>query len=228
MRYTELNQILKGRNAQGKKWANNTYLVRRGDNIALQYHSTDVATFRPDDSIVLNSGGWHTSTTKERINMALPGGYNLCQENGRWFVNDCAYADNMVINADDSITGAGKNNPKKDKAIKLVVKKYAKLCADAIPLEKPGGGDCWYCAMQTTEGQSLGDAVKDSDHIDSHIEESYIVPSLVFNALKESSVGPMVYSLVFNNPDKAMLDTAQDYVKRSVYRYILKRKGFAV
>jgi len=228
MRYQELNQLLKGRNAQSKKWANNTYLNRRGENIALQYHNTDVATFRPDDSIILTSGGWHTSTTKERINMALQGRFYLRQELGRWFIGDYTFADGMIIKSNGSITGAGKDNPKADKKLKAKVKAFAQLCADNIPLDKPGAGDCFYCQMKTEDGQSLGDATKDTSHLDSHIQEGYIVPSLVFNALKESNCGDMIYSLVFNNPNKVMVDTAQSYVKKSVYRYILKRKGFAV
>lgn len=81
--------------------------------------------------------------------------------------------------------------------------------------------------MRTQDSKTLGDTVN-SDHLDQHIQEGYVVPSLVFNALKESNCGNMIFSLVFNNPDKVMLDLAQEAVKKNVYRYILKRKGFAV
>jgi hypothetical protein len=226
MRYNELNETLKGRNAQSKKLANNTYLHRRGDNIALQYHSTDVATFTPKNDIILNSGGWHTSTTKERINMAI--GNKLSQLNGVWYIGDVRFADGITIHANGKITGGTKDNPKQDKAIKAKVKKYAQLCAGAVPMSPPDSGDCWYCLMKTNDNKTLGDAIKDNEHIDSHIKESYIVPSLVLNALREAGNTDFILSLVFNNPNKNMLDVAKERVYKSVYRYILKRKGYAI
>jgi len=225
MRYNELDEMLKGRNAQSKKLANNTYLHRRGDNIAIQLHSTDIATFTPNGDIILNSGGWHTSTTKERINMAI--GNRLSQVNGVWYIGDVRFADGIIIHANGKITGGIKDNPKQDKAIKAKVKKYAQLCADAVPLPIPNSGDCWMCLMQTQDKQTLGDVIK-SDHIDSHLKEHYIVPSLVLNALKEAGNTDFILTLVFNNPNKVMLDIAKQRVYTSVYRYILKRKGYAV
>lgn len=55
-----------------KKLCNNTYLVRRGiegrTEVAVQLHSTDVITFKPNGDTVLCSGGWDTKTTWDRIN----------------------------------------------------------------------------------------------------------------------------------------------------------------
>ncbi len=246
MRFTELDQTLKGRNRDGKKYANNTYLHRRGDDIALQYHSTDVATFKANGDIVLNSGGWFTSTTKERIAWVLSGTqFAIVQESGVWYIVKIIdgntynkanprwrFTDGITLHTEaDAVTGGLPDNPKAnktDKTLKARVKKYAQLCAEAIPLDKPGAGDCWYCSMSTTDNQSLGDAFKDTDHIDSHIKEGYIVPSLVYRALKEFGNTDFILSLVFNNPDKVMLDIAKERVSRSVYRYILKRKGYAL
>lgn len=36
--------------------------------------------------IRLNSGGYHTKTTKDRINRYLPRGYRITQEDFEWFV----------------------------------------------------------------------------------------------------------------------------------------------
>lgn len=52
---------------------------------ALQYHSTDVVTAYPNGSVKLDSGGWITSTTKERINRYLPIG-QLYQKKFGWFI----------------------------------------------------------------------------------------------------------------------------------------------
>lgn len=74
MSYTDLDQRLTGRCRERRKVANNTYAERRGDDIALRLHQTDVVTFHPDGSITLNTGGWYTVTTKDRMNNALPKG----------------------------------------------------------------------------------------------------------------------------------------------------------
>lgn len=227
MDYKELNQQLQGRNKDSRKHSNNTYIVRRNGNIALQLHQTDVATFQPDGAIILNSGGWHTLTTKDRINQALPAGLRLSQAKGIWWLKGQVFKDGITINPNGTITGQGKSNPKADVKLKKQVRAYAKLCADAVPMEPPGAGDCWYCAMVTTNKQTLGDAFKDASHLDSHIKEGYVVPSLVYHALKESGNTDFILTLIFKNPDKAMLDVAQERVQRSVYRYILKRKDYA-
>lgn len=231
MRYSELNQMLKGRNAQSKKWANNTYLHRRGDNIALQYHSTDVATFFPDEDVVLDNGGWFTSTTKERINWAI--GNRLSQRNGVWYIDgDIRFENGITLKADGSLVGGeidDKQTVKADRALKKQVKAFAHVCANAIPLDKPDGGDCWYCYMTTQNGDSLGDAFKDTDHLDSHIEDGYVVPSLVYKALEENYNAPMAFWQAFKGTGwDSDREFGKQAVAKAVYRYILKRKGYAL
>ena len=58
-------------------------------NIHIRYQATDVVIFKADGTIVLNSGGWHTTTTKSRINAALSGtGWLVWQRDGKWFVSN--------------------------------------------------------------------------------------------------------------------------------------------
>lgn len=46
----------------------NTYLVRKSDDeIALLLHHTYIARFFRDGSVILDSGGWRTMTTKDRL-----------------------------------------------------------------------------------------------------------------------------------------------------------------
>lgn len=225
--YTELDKILQGRNHDSKKYANNTYLQRRGDNIALKYHDTDVVTVTPSNDIILNSGGWHTSTTKDRISYMV----RIYQESGVWYVpiydNIYRFNDGMTIHNDGTVTGAGIDDLKADKELKKRVKAYAQLCANSVPLEQPSSGDCWYCCMVTESGEALGDAFKDTSHLDYHMKEGYVVPSLVYHAIKECDNAPVMFWAAFetgyhaNNYDKQR-------IKKAVYRYILKRKGYAV
>lgn len=56
-----------------------------GDDVRIQYHWTNVVTYTPD-CMVLNTGGWHTVTTKRRINDAIGGG--VYQKNYVWYIVD--------------------------------------------------------------------------------------------------------------------------------------------
>lgn len=52
------------------------------------YHSTQIVKFN-EKEIILNTGGWSTSTTKNRMNQASNQfnlGYQVWQEKGEWFV----------------------------------------------------------------------------------------------------------------------------------------------
>src|SRR5665213_3455922 len=85
MNYQTANAKLTGRCKDSRKVANHTYLKRRGEDIALQLHQTDVVTMHPDGSITLDSGGWRTLTTKARINDH----YNyISQRKGIWYLHD--------------------------------------------------------------------------------------------------------------------------------------------
>ncbi len=226
--------LLTGRCQDGRNIANNTRLERRGDTIALRYHSTDVVTYHPDGSLTLDSGGWRTITTKECINWALPRGLHLRQDKGVWFVgsswfdNGTPFADGMRIGPRGGITGAVVIAPAKDRAIKRRTKAFAQRCADALPLPKPNSGDCWFCHMATDNGQTLGDRTHGADHLDSHMAEGYVVPSLVYNALKEKGCGPAYFTGAFTDSGGFYADIAKREVKRAVYRYVLRRYGFAI
>lgn len=56
----------------GKPIGNNTRLVQVGSDYAIRLHETNIVTLKPDGSIVLNSGGYRTMTTKSRINEHVP------------------------------------------------------------------------------------------------------------------------------------------------------------
>lgn len=82
--YQELDSLLGRR--ESRKIGNNTYAERLGpDAIGIRLHRTHVVILSPV-RVVLNSGGWHTNTTKDRINTFLPGGWHVEQEKGRWYI----------------------------------------------------------------------------------------------------------------------------------------------
>lgn len=89
----------------GKPMANNTRLYDRGDCFALQLHNTDIIRVFPD-GWVLNSGGWQTITTKQRLNDWGPVG--ISQSNFVWYVGtpdgDRRFIDGIFVANDNHRT----------------------------------------------------------------------------------------------------------------------------
>ena len=88
----------------------------------------------------------------------------------------------------------------------------------------PGPGDCLYCLAAS---QKPGEDFGGTEHLLSHLEEGYIVPSLVWNALVYAGYSPernIQFGLAFKHdgqPKPANLTgIAHDAVKRSVRKYL--------
>jgi hypothetical protein len=83
--YTEAAELLGSKDS--RKIANNTTLVRLADDrICVRLHRTVVVEFRADGTTRLDSGGWRTVTTKERLNRYMPPGYRIGAVRRVWFL----------------------------------------------------------------------------------------------------------------------------------------------
>lgn len=174
-----------------RKLANNTYLHRRDDRIAVTYHETDVVTYHPDGTVVLDSGGWRTSTTKERLHNFSP--LRVWQEDSIWYVSGppkygespiYLFEDGITLHPDGSITGEAAITPRQVKALKRRINRYVDGFMTNLPsLPPPSSGDCWFCCMVTNNGKTLGEEGNTS-HLESHFEEKYYVPSLLLRAMQ--------------------------------------------
>jgi len=170
---------------------NNTYAERRADgSIAVRLHATDVLTFRRNGEVVLNSGGWFTVTTKDRINQFLRPPYRIASVKGKWTLWDFVqrkdltlFADGMVIRPNGKIVGGRslttsaadeRYNARIDKLITRYIKGLtpAKL---ATVMVQDGQGDCLFCRPF-----DFGD----HDHLLSHLRERYYMPHLILNVIK--------------------------------------------
>lgn len=233
MNYQTFSAKLTGRNSQSRKLANNTTLLRIDPStIAVRLHSTNVITFHGDGRIVFNSGGWKTSTTKERMNSFSPA--HVSQSQGTWEITidgiSANYADGITWNGHEW-AGAGKD-PKT--AIKLARRaaKFARdymTAFDAGEVPAPGNGDCWGCLMVSKDGKApMGGA----DHILSHMEENYFVPSLLARSIDRFPVAPVAKMYISdkwagtsNGEWAASIGKAQLY--KSLYRYVKAELGLA-
>lgn len=236
--YQTADQWLTGRNRNSKKLKNNTYLERKADgDIAVRLHSTDIITLHRNCSATLDSGGWRTMTTKDRLNEY---GFIISQQEGIWMYHGIQrwpykqsapvlFKDGMRVGTNNGEVVAG--HPETDemdsiKKLRERIKKYARLCSDSLPIPHPGPGDCFFCSLVDKDsGKPWGD--DKTDHLLSHMEEGYVVPSLVYNALKEDGeLNSMTMQGAFGGENK-LLDLAQEHVRRAVRKYMYRRFGIA-
>lgn len=183
-------------------------LIRRAeDRIAVRYHDTDVVTYHADGRIVLDSGGYQTSTTKARIAEYAP--IRIWQTRGLWYLSSgpknqtVLFADGVTLFEDGIITGgksveaAESAKRKLDRWVSAYVRKFAAR-VEAGDFPEPGPGDCLMCQLElarlmgqpsrfqtgtlTPAGHTDTTGRKDAmgiDHLLSHIAEDYFVPGLL-------------------------------------------------
>lgn len=240
--YQEAQAVIKAR--ETKKLENNTYLVRRsGDVLAVRLHATDVVTYYPDGRIKINSGGWRTVTTKDRINKYAP--ISLWANHGQWVISAphraqdgvFFYQDNMTINPDGTFSGIQTaTQAKAEQKLRAQVRKYAKDYIAALKAGKvpaPSGGDCWFCALKEVKtGKPLGE-LTDNGHIGAHLKERYYVPSLAWNALKamgssRAAQHDLAYMQKMHEGGYFLAeDTMTDQIEKAIRRYVYRELGLA-
>jgi len=103
MNHAEAVKMVRGkRNATRRKVGNNTYAeILYDGSVGIMLHSTYVVKIHEDGTYTLNSGGWQTLTTKDRINQYSP--RYVYQKNFEWFVKEpngsIPFEDGMVVQA---------------------------------------------------------------------------------------------------------------------------------
>jgi hypothetical protein len=240
MNYLKANEILAGR--PSKKIANNTYLKQRENgSIAVMLHSTDIILFLASGMVKVDSGGWKTPTTKQRLNEYLEG-WQISQEKGIWYWVKPGQWDKKIPYTDGDMIGLngiliserGPDSLQKEKELRKRISKYADLCVSKMPIAEPSGGDCWHCLMREVKPfgvdpkdhipKTLGDLTDPKEHILSHMEEGYVVPSLVANALKERGAGALYWEYAFKGyPHHG--DFMKKTIKNMIRKYVAKRLG---
>lgn len=251
MTFTEANGRLQGRNAESRKIQNNTYLIRKDhDTIAVKLHHTDVVTLKSNGNVILDSGGWRTVTTKQRMNEYIPQGFRIWSDKGVWYLGSgqwgspnrrqWAYEDGITIHSDGTVSGEGED-PQRLLKLKRQVNHYVAAFMTAMENGKvpaPNAGDCFYCQMREVETKRpLGEIWSDHDHILSHMEEKYFVPSLLARALEVMPKSQVMMWWVCSFWDltasgdqrlsarRAGGDFAKQQVAKVLKRYILRQLG---
>ena len=201
MQYNEAYDIFsRARNKErGARLQNNTRLVQRGDCYAVRLHETDIVTIHPDGRYTLNTGGWYTVTTKDRINTYAP--VRIYSMQNQWYLSTRdnynydksapLFVDGCIVDSDGRLLERDLEREameiKLNRGLDYLVTRYIKAFVKAIDkgaIKKPGSGDCWFCVMRDAKtGQTLGDASGDNSHILEHLRKLYLVPALLSNAI---------------------------------------------
>jgi hypothetical protein len=241
MNYDDALRVLRTARSieNGKPIDRNTRLMKRGDNVAVRLHRTDIVTFAPNGNVTLNTGGWTTVTTKDRINNTSP--HRVWSERGVWYVTvngkPHVFADGITISASGEVTGAGEEDAdERARKTRARAKLYASsfvntLYAGGVP--QPSTGDCMLCRLKQRE----------VSHIESHLEEKYYVPSLLVNAMEEFGASEMtrnrawqlMYSgraietledaLAFENRDQRRDEIDAQQMMKVIRKHVLRQLG---
>lgn len=100
MTHAEAVSMVHGKtNRKNRKIGNNTYAeIEYDDSVSIILHGTTVVRLYPNGLVKLNSSGWRTSTTKDRINKYSP--VKVYQKKHVWYLQDgTEFEDNILVSA---------------------------------------------------------------------------------------------------------------------------------
>jgi len=106
MTHAELASLVRGKNnrKQRKIDNNTTAYIEYDGSVSVELHSTKVVVLYPNNLVKLQTGGWMTATTKDRMNRYSP--VSVTQRKGEWYVssrcsdgcrNEFPFMENMVV-----------------------------------------------------------------------------------------------------------------------------------
>lgn len=202
----------------------------------IRLHQTDIIEFlHRNGDIRLNTGGWLTVTTKERLNRFLPG-LSIYSIKGVWMISNAGQWDNGVPFYDGMILRNGRvplptirdeQRKRGVERLKTRINKFVNQLDKMDNLPEPNGGDCWSCSMFDRSALASGERkMKDPSHIRSHItvKENYLHGSLIHNALVWAGCTPEGIGIRWHWFNEG---TYKGEIKRYLYRYLKAQLGVA-
>jgi hypothetical protein len=204
-----------------------TRVIRRDANtIVVQYHNTDVVTYKADGRVILNSGGWKTPTTKARMNEFAP--LIIDQTNGIWRVYvpnqpgvSALFADGITWNG-RRFTGAAAS-PKAELRLRKQIREYSreyirKLAWGRIPTPPKG----WESSVPPVNQRTL---IK-------YITKSVYVPKLIVLAFNAQQAAPMQWAGLrslwgYSNDDSYREYATDNCSYRMLVRFLYRALGLA-
>jgi len=182
------------------KIAHNTFDYSINNQRKIRYTNTDIVLFNKN-YIILNTGGFYTNTTRNRLNNFLNHGH-VYQSKNIWYyeqyqtkenedTEEIRFFDGIKI---DINTGNILNKDKAPKTYKIdkynerlnkLIINYCDKVNKLKVLPDNSLDDCLYCSMFNNDHNF-------NEHLLLHLKEKYIMYSLIINALKYKG---------YNHPD---------------------------
>lgn len=222
--------------------ARNTFkfTAPNGDTV-IRLHQTDVVRITPKGKTILNSGGWRTSTTKDRMGYAP--GVRLWAKQGSWYVGN---GEGPAVPYYDGITlpdcfkpaalAKGAKAEAREQKQRLAVRKFVAKLDKLQCLPEPSPGDCWLCMADRApimagrggyESMSKGGPAGNADHIHHHVREGYMHGALLLNALSWSGYKNPGLILQMDNAAIAR-GKKPNFIKCALKRYLYRQLGLVV
>ena len=236
-----------GEYSHARKISNNTYQYQLPDGtICTRLHQTDIAKLRPDGVLVLNSGGWRTPTTKDRINQALASRGCVGSDRGIWYLhpphhdpgiayNPVRFYDGIEVHPNGTALPGPELTEKRETSLRKQIASYCKAIAALPKLPLPDAGDCWMCSMFHTvpandgsrvtawRGQEKQQGKHAGECLQFHLDETYIHGSLLVNAMWWAGYRDVSIACFLNGVDKG----TRQVICRTVRRYLQRQFGLA-
>jgi hypothetical protein len=207
-----------------KRIAHNTFDYLHNGIRKIRYTDTDIIIFNKN-YIILNTGGFYTNTTKNRINEFLNHGY-IYQNKGIWYyrqhTEEIRFFNGIKI---DINTGKVLNKNKTPKTKKLdnynkrinkLINAYCNKINKIESLPNNISGDCLYC-------QSNELSQYNNDHLLSHLKEKYIMKSLILRALehKKYNCPNFIYKIGSNNKNdrNQIINALKKYFRNNLIKH---------
>lgn len=246
--FHDAERFLEGaRNGYDRPIANNTRIHRVGEDcIGIHLHSTDVIRLLRDGSTELNSGGWRTVTTANRIGRGrfqvgaggipwLYGWLAFDRSRGYWFdtpdERKYIFSDHMVFDANgccisnnETLADAKREHKAEVREMRSRVAKlqfFTRIATDILEREgmRADPTDCTACFAGN------------GGHIAEHVLDREVPAALIFNALaesKEATGDPRALLGMHANGDDLMmggqpLGHTAKVIRSALYRYIDRR-----
>jgi hypothetical protein len=182
MTYESAKSMLSKARKGTKTLCHMTTLRQEGNSFVIRYHNTDVVSIHEDNTYTLNSGGWYTPTTKDRINEYSPA--RIHQDKGLWyhksgviFADKCK-VDDMGFPMEFNLAmtlATEKAKGKVDRMVSKYIKGFMAMLSETKVMPTPDMGDCWACAFVSTEGKT---DIMGYDHLLAHFAEKYCAFSI--------------------------------------------------
>ena len=241
--------LAKLKNKDQKKLENNTYLVKvDADTLGVKLHETIVVYIFKSGIYQLNTGGWKSVTTKDRINRYGPA--MVYQKNSIWYIGDGVFEDGVRLDSTGKVLtpqrGVKETESKKrklDRMVRAYIKgfgqhvvfnglqtgeqsQWAVVNLAGVPKPiAPSAGDCWACYF----GLSSDDPMKEPlglGHLLEHMTDEagpYYVPSLLWKAVSTGGYPNPEFILSHIGIDAGR--GKSDFAERVLTAYFRKRKS---